>query len=233
MSEEIVSIKGTQDGLILSLNEKSGLSEILSELEQRLIRSKGFFDDVDVTLYFSGKSLSNFEKHEVLEVIRKHSKMNVLSVAEDTFEDKIVQPSVQEKEMKLVNEVQELKKLLAESKDKEIEFHCGTLRSGQSVSANNSLVVLGDVNNGAQINAGGSVIILGKLRGVVNCGLSAKKNSFIFALEMQPTLLQINNVYGRFDDSDKGEAEPMVAFVDEEMIAIAPISNGISEDLKL
>lgn len=233
MSEEIVSMKGTQDGLILTLNENAGLSEILSKLEQKLIRSKGFFDGADVTLYFAGKELSNFEKHEVLEVIRKHSEMNILSVADDTFESKIVQPSYQEKENMLLNEVKELKKMLAQSKGKEVEFHGGTLRSGQSISATNSLVVLGDVNNGAQINAGGSVIILGKLRGVVNCGLSGNTNSFIFALEMSPTLLQINNVYGRFDDSEKGEAEPMIAFVDKELIAIAPISNGISEELKL
>ena len=223
MSKEAISIKGSQNGLIIHVEEDAGLSEMISSLQKKLVQAKGYFDDSKVSLDFSGKKLTLLEKHELLEVIRNHSKMDIISVIEHEKQD----------DQKLKSKVVELNYLLEEAKKKEVTFHNGTLRSGQSLEADTSLVILGDVNNGAVVSAAGSVVVLGKLRGVVNCGQSGKQHSFVFALEMMPTLLQINNVYGRFDDNQQADPEPMIAYVHANQIAIEPISHSISKDLEL
>ncbi|RRD94019.1 septum site-determining protein MinC [Clostridiales bacterium COT073_COT-073] len=223
MNKEAVSIKGSQDGLIIHVEENAGLSEMISSLQKKLEQAKGYFDNTKVTLDFSGKDLSMLEKHELLEVIHKHSKMDIVSVVEHGKKD----------DLKLKSKVVELNYLLAEAQKKEITFHNGTLRSGQSLEVDTALIVLGDVNNGAVVNAGGSVIVLGKIRGVVNSGLSGRPNAFIFALEMMPTLLQINGVYGRFDDNQQVDSEPMIAYVHMKQIAIEPMSHSVRKDLEI
>lgn len=223
MSKEAISIKGSQNGLIIHVEENAGLSEMVSSLKRKLVQAKGYFDDSKVILDFSGKKLTTLEKHELLEVIRNHSKMDILSVVEHEKQD----------DLKLKSKVVELNYLLEEAQKKKVTFHNGTLRSGQSIDVDTSLVILGDVNNGAVVNAAGSVIVLGKLRGVVNCGLSGKQNAFIFALGMMPTLLQINNVYGRFDDNQQADAEPMIAYIQMKQIAMESVSHSVSKDLEL
>lgn len=223
MMKEAISIKGSQDGLIIHVDENAGLSEMTASLQRKLEQAKGYFDDSKLTLDFSGKALSLLEKHELLEVIKNYSKMNITSVIEHGKQE----------EAGLKDKLFELNSLLQEAQNKEVTFHNGTLRSGQSLRAGTSCVILGDVNNGAVINAGGSVVVLGKLRGVVNCGLSGKEKAFVFALEMMPTLLRINNVYGRFDDNQQADPEPMVAYIQAEQIAIEPISNNLSKELEL
>lgn len=46
-----------------------------------------------------------------------------------------------------------------------LRIHQGTLRSGDHLETEGSLLVLGDVNPGAQIEAGGHVLVWGTLRG--------------------------------------------------------------------
>lgn len=239
MEKDLISIKGSHDGLVIHIEPEAGLSEMLSSLKEKLLQVNGYFDDSKVTLAFSGKQLSMIDKHELLEVIRQNSKMNIITVrdAEEPLavkKPKSENPKAGQNDLKLKSKIVELNGLLQEAQSKKVSLHSGTLRSGQSVSVDSTLVLIGDVNSGAVINAGGSVIIVGKLRGgVVNCGLSGKDKAFVFALEMKPVLLRINNVYGRFDDSQDIESEPMVAYVQNEQIAIEPISNSVSKELEL
>lgn len=49
------------------------------------------------------------------------------------------------------------------------QFYRGTLRSGQVLESDSSIVILGDVNPGAKIVSGGNVVVLGSIR--VRCML--------------------------------------------------------------
>lgn len=66
-----------------------------------------------------------------------------------------------------------------------------TLRSGNKVSYQGHVVVLGDVNPGAEIIASGSVIIWGKLRGTIHAGAEGDETAMVYALEMNPMQLRI------------------------------------------
>ena len=66
------------------------------------------------------------------------------------------------------------------------QFYRGTLRSGQKIEVDGSIVVLGDINPGAQIIAGGNVVVLGCLKGNVYAGYPEDRSAFVASLMMEP-----------------------------------------------
>ena len=92
-------------------------------------------------------------------------------------------------------------------------FHKGTLRSGENLSAEGDILLLGDVNPGAQISAGGNILIWGRLRGIAHAGKQGNRSSRITALELRPLQLRIANEIAR------GPAEmPEVGLAEEARI---------------
>ena len=100
-----------------------------------------------------------------------------------------------------------------------------TLRSGQKIETEHSLVLVGDVNCGAEIIAGGDVVVLGTLRGVVHAGAYDETGGgrFIFSLDLQPTQLRIGSVISRGAEKSQKIAE--IAYVDGNMIVVEPYSS--------
>jgi septum site-determining protein MinC len=58
--------------------------------------------------------------------------------------------------------------------DDSLRFHRGTLRSGDHLTAQGHLLVLGDVNPGARVTAGGDVLVWGRLRGSAHADTVAR-----------------------------------------------------------
>jgi septum formation inhibitor MinC len=105
----------------------------------------------------------------------------------------------------------------------------GTLRSGQKVETEHSIVIFGDVNSGAEVIAGGDVVILGTLRGIAHAGAYEESGGgrVIFSLNLRPTQLRIGLVISRGSGSDDAESMPRgglpeVARVDGNMIVVEP-----------
>ncbi len=125
---------------------------------------------------------------------------------------------------------------------KDAQFYRGTLRSGQKIEVDGSLVILGDINPGAQVVAGGNVVILGCLKGIVYAGYPADKSAFVSALVMNPMQIQIGNCIARAPDTEKKkkklrrkrkaeELTAMIAFVEENNIFIEKISRELITEL--
>ena len=89
----------------------------------------------------------------------------------------------------LIKEVFEKK--LEESKTKYIK---GSVRSGNKIMYDGSLVIIGDVNAGAEIIAGENIIILGNLRGVAHAGAKGNKKAIIAAENIESPQLRIANL---------------------------------------
>lgn len=98
-----------------------------------------------------------------------------------------------------------------------------TLRSGQKIETEHSLVVFGDVNSGAELIAGGDIIVLGTLRGVAHAGAYDETGGgrVIFALDLRPTQLRIGMVISR-GSSSEGDGGAELARVDGSMIVVEP-----------
>lgn len=111
---------------------------------------------------------------------------------------------------------------LADIPDARMVF--GTLRSGQRVESEHSLIVAGDVNSGAELIAGGDIFVLGKLRGVAHAGAYDETGAgrVIFALELEPTQLRIGGVITRGGSESHAKGVAELARVDGDMIVVEP-----------
>jgi septum site-determining protein MinC len=76
-------------------------------------------------------------------------------------------------------------------------IHQGTLRSGDHLQAEGSVLVLGDVNPGARISAGGHVLVWGRLRGVAHAGRRGDREARVVALQLRPLQLRIADLVAR------------------------------------
>ena len=73
----------------------------------------------------------------------------------------------------------------------------GTLRSGDHLEAEGSVLVLGDVNPGARVSAGGHVLVWGRLRGMAHAGCHGDDRARIVALQLRPLQLRIAGAVAR------------------------------------
>lgn len=102
-----------------------------------------------------------------------------------------------------------------------------TLRSGQKVNFNGSVVVMGDVNPGAEVIATGHVIVLGALRGVVHAGAAGNEQSIILAFRLQPTQLRIANHITRPPEEEYvGPNQPEIARIKNNVVTIEIFQTG-------
>ena len=75
--------------------------------------------------------------------------------------------------------------------------HRGTLRSGDHLQAEGSVLLLGDVNHGARLSAAGNVLVWGRLRGIAHAGVAGDREARIVALQLRPLQLRIADVVAR------------------------------------
>ena len=105
---------------------------------------------------------------------------------------------------------------------RDVFFHQGTLRSGQSIEAINDLLVLGDINPGAIVSAGGNIMIWGRLLGIAHAGKDGDIHSTISALELRPVQLRIANAIARGPAEKPEEGLAEEASVEDGTIVIKP-----------
>ncbi|UKI40534.1 MAG: hypothetical protein L6V95_10180 [Candidatus Melainabacteria bacterium] len=75
-----------------------------------------------------------------------------------------------------------------------------TLRSGQSLSFDGNVFVLGDCHAGSEVQASGDITVWGKLLGVCHAGKNGNKKARIRALNLNPIQIRIANLYTRKPD---------------------------------
>jgi len=78
-----------------------------------------------------------------------------------------------------------------------LTIHQGTLRSGDHLQVEGSVLLLGDVNPGARLSAAGDVRVWGRLRGVAHAGCQGNRQARIVALQLRPLQLRIAEAVAR------------------------------------
>lgn len=76
-----------------------------------------------------------------------------------------------------------------------------TIRSGQSISSDGNLIVIGDVNPGAEIIAKGDITVWGILGGIAHAGSDGNNYARIRALKLNPVQIRIGEVFARRPDT--------------------------------
>lgn len=76
-----------------------------------------------------------------------------------------------------------------------------TIRSGQSISSDGNILVIGDVNPGAEIIAKGDITVWGILGGIAHAGSDGNNYAKIRALKLNPVQIRIGEVFARRPDT--------------------------------
>lgn len=225
MTQPVV-LKSNPHGINLILDPECPFPQLLEAITGKFRDSDKFFRNARIALSFEGRDLSQEEQLQIMDVITENSSIEIVCVLD---KDEQAAAYCADK-IKAFDDAQA---------GRSGQFYKGTLRSGQVIECETSLIVLGDVNPGAKIIAKGNIVVLGSLRGNAYAGASGNENAFVAALDMDPVQLKIGSVIGR--SSDRGplsaiknrrkSLEPQVAVVQDESILIEPITKGLLNNI--
>ena len=158
------------------------------------------------------KLKNSFEKNNI------HS-INIYSNNRETILSgkslKIDSTFVQEQEIK--NKLH----LLDSKKNGDI-LHEGTVRSGDRISSNGNLCIIGDVNPGAIVSARKNIYVWGKLLGIAFAGKGGNKDAYIASLYLNPLQLRIADVIAIGPKDKPKNSYPEIAVIDNQTILIKP-----------
>ena len=111
---------------------------------------------------------------------------------------------------------------LTKSKKQKDVLHKGTVRSGDRISSNGDLFIIGDVNPGAIVSAQKNIYVWGKLLGIAFAGEGGNKNASIASLYLNPLQLRISEIIA-IGPKDKPKSHyPEIALLEEQSIIIRP-----------
>ena len=122
------------------------------------------------------------------------------------------------KEQEIKNKLKSLN-----SNKKDDVLHEGTVRSGDRLSSNGNLCIIGDVNPGAIVSAKKNIYVWGKLLGIAFAGNGGNKNASIASLYLNPLQLRIADVIAIGPKDKPKNHYPEIAVVDKQTIIIKPL----------
>lgn len=176
---QYVIFKGSRNGLQLVLDDSADFAVILENLKAKLESAVVFFTN--------GTIVEVPAKVRVLTTQQQEDLTKLLAIYGLIFREVAQQHETGPKTSVETEELQTL-------------FVAKTLRSGQEVVHNGSVVINGDVNPGAEVIAGGDIIIRGTCRGVVHAGAYGNIGATITANRLLASQIRIANLIARAPD---------------------------------
>ena len=225
MNTDSVIIKCNKYGLIVILDENLPFEELIKDVEDKFKESAKFFKNAKMAMTIRGRSLTQAEEKQVVETIVDSCGLDILCIIDEDRKEELLFHQAVDKAM--------------EEKDAEDGwFYRGTLRSGQVLESEHSIVIIGDVNPGANVTSKGNIVVLGSLRGIAYAGATGDRNCFVAALVMKPIQVKIADkmarsaITKRVDDAEY-KLDPKIAYVKEDHIYVKPISQEILGELSV
>lgn len=234
--KEPILIKGNKHGISIILDEKVEFDEIKSKFASKLYDSKKFFGNAKVTVTIEGRKISEIENQELLKVIEENSDLDVICLIDEDFNENL------ENKPETISQSLEGLTILENDIINDVSnenmscFHKGTLRSGQEIISDSSVIIIGNVNDGAKVISKGNIVVIGKLSGFVEAGSDGDNKAFVVALHMNPSQIKIGTRLARSDESNQERIKinsynPQIAFIEGNRIVIEDITNSTYENL--
>lgn len=198
-----VSINLKKNQIIIKIAEDAEHRKIMGTLIKKLPELKKLYKDDKTPIRIIGKVLKNREIDEIQELIKEHIDVDI------EFD--------MPKTLGLFSITRTFKQEIAVS---ETKFHKGSLRSGQRLETEGSIVIIGDVNSGAEVIASDNIVVLGNLRGLAHAGAKGNKNAIIAAGNLEAVQIRISNVLKEIDRDEVMIHRNAYVYIDESKIVI-------------
>ena len=198
-----VSINLRKNEIVIKIAEDAEQKKIISELTKKLSDLKKLYKEDKTPIKIVGKVLKNKEIDEIQELIKEKIDVDI------DFD--------MPKSLGLSSITRTFKQEVAIS---ETKFHRGSLRSGQRLETEGSIVIIGDVNSGAEVIASDNIVVLGNLRGLAHAGAKGNKNAIIAAGKLDAVQLRISNIVKEIDRDEEPVHRQAYVFVEDDKIII-------------
>ena len=258
----IVTARGTGDGLILRLDGRVSEVQLLEALAKFVESRQSFLEGNSISLEWVGGNPADSLIELVTDKLESAFNVRVSETVADRgsakvmrLADRVEAESSSQSSLGLFGGIEGLDMSdslddgdmmggLSESDgtsaidvsswdDPDARIIYRTLRSGQKIETEHSLVVIGDVNSGAELVAGGDIVVLGSLRGVAHAGAYDETGGgrFIVSADLQPTQLRIGSIISRGSGETRSRAME-IARVDGNLIVVEPYNARTVTGLK-
>ena len=203
MKNSCLNVFQRSNCVVIKINDGAEFSDIEKEVKKKVTQLKKIYKDDKTPIKVIGRVLKNKELEKIETLIKE-----ILDV--DVEFD-------MPREMGLSN----IKKtFLSEISTSEAKFHKGSLRSGQRLEEERSIVILGDVNSGAEVIASDNIVVLGTLRGLAHAGAKGNKQAIIAAGRLDTVQMRIANIVKEFNREEEPLRKLAYAYVDDDKIII-------------
>ena len=233
-----IAIKGTRNGLLLTLEPETPFSDLLTALSERLAEAPSFFRGASLAVDTTRRALQRGERTQ-LEALLSYYHMSVAAQEQPASPPvlPVPVPGAQGNGRKVSGDLPELRDAQVTEQQtqngqptpREVDdtlFLRRTVRSGQAIHHASNVVVLGDVNPGAEIVAGGDIIVWGVLRGMVHAGYPDNEQALVCSLLLAPVQLRIAHLLSRPPEGYEAQPRPEVATIRNGQIVVEAWVNG-------
>lgn len=199
-----INVSQKNNLVVIKINPDAKIEEIIPQIRKKVIQLQKIYKDEKTTpIMVTGKVLKNKEIDEVEEIIK--AKLDV-----DVDFD-------MPKELGLHN----IKRtFIQEVSVSETKFHRGSLRSGQKIEEDGSIVIIGDVNSGAEVVAADNIVVLGTLRGLAHAGAKGNTKAIIAAGKLDTVQLRIANIVREIDRDEEPLHRQAYVYIEDDKVVI-------------
>ena len=210
---DIVTIKGLKYGLQLTFAKGATFDDVQANLLDKLQSGNGFF--MRGTTVFVPKDYFAEEQNEAL---RKMFHRHGMLFSTELKRPNLAPPSRDSQKVSAPKP----KAAVEEAQKMTVINH--TVRGGQEVKVNCSVLICGNVNPGAQVIAGGSIDIRGTCRGFVHAGAFGDKTAFVVADRLMPAQIRIADLVARAPDEEFTASQAERAMIRDNQIIFEPVA---------
>lgn len=221
-----VIIKSFQHGISLHLPQDDSMDEILEKIAIKFKESAAFFKDAKMVLSIDGRSLSDEEEKQVIDAIESNSEIKILClIGKDA-----------ETENQILKALEQYQNIATDKETQNLgQFYKGSLKNGQVLETDSSIIILGDVNPGANVISKKDIIIIGGLYGNAYAGGNGESGHYIIALDISAECIKVDNHRYNPPKAPKWpirpKYQPKIAHVVNDVLVVEPVSKDFSEKI--
>ena len=189
------------DKITININEEAEVEDVKKEIEKKVKDLKKLYKQEKIPIYVTGKTLKNKEMEEIREIIKSSIDVKIEFESPTTLGLHGIRKTFER-----------------EIQNSDTKFYKGSLRSGQKIAYEGSIVILGDVNGGAEVISGENIVVLGDLRGLAHAGAKGNKKAIIAANKIETPQLRISNIVKEIEKEEQIEKHKYAYVEDENII---------------
>ena len=196
-----INIYFKRDSIVLKIKEDATTNEILAELEDKLPELKEFYKEEKTPILVTGKILKRFEIDSIQKMIQSMIRVKVDFDSPRTLG------------------LHDIKKTFKKDiQISETKFYKGSIRSGQKLEFEGSIVIIGDVNDGAEVVAEDNIAVIGNLRGMAHAGAKGNEKAIITANIINSPQIRIASIIKERERRDIERESFSYAYINDEGI---------------